>query len=343
MHKYSPPLSQYLVEPPFSAITAASLFGYFSTSFAYLETAIFAHSSWQNSSSSVRLDGDRLWTAIFKSRHRFSIGLGHSKTLTFFALNHSRVALAVCLRVIVLLEGEPPPQSQVFCRLKQVFFKNCPVFGSIHLALNLDQFPSTCWWKASPQHDAATTVFHCGDNVLRVMCSVGFPPPGPKSSILDSSDQSTFFHMFAVSPTWLVANFKRDFFQQRLSSRHSSCWPDLWSARLIVVLLTYSPTWAVDLSSSSRVTIGLLVASLINPLLARSVSLGGRPSLGRFAVVPYSFPFCKDGFNGAAWGIQGLGYFFYNLTLLSTFPQLYPWPIWWAPWFSWCCLFSNVL
>ena len=45
----------------------------------------------------------RLWTAIFKSCHRFSIGfrsglwLGHFKTLTCFDLNHSIVALAVCL------------------------------------------------------------------------------------------------------------------------------------------------------------------------------------------------------------------------------------------------------
>lgn len=46
-----------------------------------------------------------------------------------------------------------------------------------------------------------------------------------------------------------------------------------------------------DLCSSSRVTIGLLAASLINALLARPVGLGGRPWLGRFAVVPYSLHF----------------------------------------------------
>jgi hypothetical protein len=37
------------------------------------------------------------------------------------------------------------------------------------------------------------------------------------------------------------------------------------------------------------VILGLFVASLINVPLAWSVSFGGRPSLGRFAVVPYSF------------------------------------------------------
>lgn len=37
-------------------------------------TAIFAHSSLQNSLTSVRLDGQYLWVAIFKSCCRFSIG-----------------------------------------------------------------------------------------------------------------------------------------------------------------------------------------------------------------------------------------------------------------------------
>ena len=47
----------------------------------------------------------------------------------------------------------------------------------------------------------------------------------------------------------------------------------------------------VELCSSFRVIFGLLVASLINALLAWSVNFGGRPSLGRFVVVPYSFHF----------------------------------------------------
>lgn len=59
----------------------------------------------------------------------------------------------------------------------------------------------------------------------------------------------------------------------------------------MVVLCTDSPTCAVGLSSSSRVTIGLFVASLNNTLLARPVSLGGQFSLGKFAVVPNSLHF----------------------------------------------------
>lgn len=53
---------------------------------SHLHTAIFAHSSLWNRSSRVRSDGEFLWTAVFKPRHRFSVGfrsrlcLGRSTT-----------------------------------------------------------------------------------------------------------------------------------------------------------------------------------------------------------------------------------------------------------------------
>ena len=52
-----------------------------------------------------------------------------------------------------------------------------------------------------------------------------------------------------------------------------------------------TPISAVEIFSSFRVIFGLFVASLINALLARSVNFCGRPSLGRFVVVQYSFYF----------------------------------------------------
>ena len=103
MHNYSPPQSQYFVEPPFAATTAASLLGYVSISLAHLATGNFSHSSRQNCSSSLKLDGFRWCTAIFKSYHRFLIGLrsllwlGHSKTFKCFPLNYLSVSLGVCL------------------------------------------------------------------------------------------------------------------------------------------------------------------------------------------------------------------------------------------------------
>lgn len=51
------------------------------------------------------------------------------------------------------------------------------------------------------------------------------------------------------------------------------------------------PSWAVDPCSSSNVTRCLVVASLMNPLLAQPVSLGGWPYVSRFATVSYFFYF----------------------------------------------------
>ena len=109
------PPSQYFVEPPIAAITAAILLGYVSISLAHLATGIFAHSSRQNCSSSFKLYGFRWCTAIFKSYHRFSIGLrselwlGHSKTFKCFPLNHLSVCLAVCLGSLSCWKGNLRP------------------------------------------------------------------------------------------------------------------------------------------------------------------------------------------------------------------------------------------
>ena len=77
-----------------------------------------------------------------------------------------------------------------------------------------------------------------------------------------------------------------------------------------MVLWTDTPIYVVELRSSFRVIFGLFVASLINALLAWSVSFGGWPSLGRFVVVPYSFHFFNNGFNGALWDVQSFRYCF---------------------------------
>ena len=61
---------------------------------------------------------------------------------------------------IVLLEGEPPSQSQISGRLKQVSLNNFPVFSTIQHSFNSDQFLSHCQLKTFPQHDAATIMLH---------------------------------------------------------------------------------------------------------------------------------------------------------------------------------------
>ncbi len=68
-------LAQYLVEAPFWFNTAMSLFGKDATSFSHLDLGILCHSSLQILSSSVRLDGKRWWTSIFRSLRDAQLGL----------------------------------------------------------------------------------------------------------------------------------------------------------------------------------------------------------------------------------------------------------------------------
>ena len=46
--------------------------------------------------------------------------------------------LGCVLRVVVLLEGEPSPQSEVLSTLEQVFIKDLSVLCSFHLSLDPD-------------------------------------------------------------------------------------------------------------------------------------------------------------------------------------------------------------
>ena len=71
--------------------------------------------------------------------------------------------LGCVLRVVVLLDGEHSPQSEVLSALEQVFIKDLSVLCYVHLSLDPDESPSPCSKKTSPQHDAATTMLHCMD------------------------------------------------------------------------------------------------------------------------------------------------------------------------------------
>ena len=74
---------------------ALSLLGYDATSLAHLYLGSFSHSSLQILSSSVRLDGERCCTAIFRSLQRCSIGfksglwLCQSRTFRDLSRSHS--------------------------------------------------------------------------------------------------------------------------------------------------------------------------------------------------------------------------------------------------------------
>ena len=75
-------------------ITALNLLGYDATSLAHLYLGSFSHYSLQIPSSSVRLDGECRYTAIFRSLLRCSIGfksgLSHSMMVPPPCLLHCR-------------------------------------------------------------------------------------------------------------------------------------------------------------------------------------------------------------------------------------------------------------
>ena len=62
---------------------------------------------------------------------------GHSRTLRL-VLKPLLRCLGCVLRVVVLLEGEPSPQSEVLSALEQVFSKNLSVLCSVQLSLDPD-------------------------------------------------------------------------------------------------------------------------------------------------------------------------------------------------------------
>ncbi len=90
-HKYSQPLLNTLLKHLWHQLQPQVFLSMMlNTSLAHLFLGSFSHSSLQDLSSSIRLDGKRRCTAIFRSLQRCSIGfksglwLGHSRTFTEF-------------------------------------------------------------------------------------------------------------------------------------------------------------------------------------------------------------------------------------------------------------------
>ena len=128
--------TQCFVEAPLAAITASSLLGYDATSLAHLYLGSFSQTSLQILSSSVRLDGERSCTAIFRSLQRCSIGfksglwLGHSSTFRDLSRSHSCIFLAVCLWSLSCLKVNLCPSL--------IFSSRISVLRSVDLSLDPD-------------------------------------------------------------------------------------------------------------------------------------------------------------------------------------------------------------
>ncbi|MED6241320.1 hypothetical protein ATANTOWER_008977 [Ataeniobius toweri] len=87
-------------------------------------------------------------------------------------LRYSTAALAVCL-------GSMPSWKMILhpsLVASNRFSYRIALFSSTHLPINSDQHPCHCFKEALPQHDAAITMFHNGNGVFRLMCSVYFQP-----------------------------------------------------------------------------------------------------------------------------------------------------------------------
>ncbi|CAJ0952533.1 unnamed protein product [Ranitomeya imitator] len=95
---------------------------------------------------------DSLKQKIYKTIDEFRNQLQDRKRLKFLqdTEDYHRKNFAL-FGIIVLLEDKSPSQSQFFCRLQQVFFKNCPVFGSIHLPINFKPSSLSLLKKSRPK------------------------------------------------------------------------------------------------------------------------------------------------------------------------------------------------
>ena len=90
-----------------------------------------------------KLDGERRCTAIFRSPEMFDRVLvwalaGPLKHIQRRVLNSLLCCLGCVLRIVVLLEGERSPQSEVLSALKQVFIKDLSVLCSVYFFYDPD-------------------------------------------------------------------------------------------------------------------------------------------------------------------------------------------------------------
>ncbi len=210
-------------------------------SFSHLDLGILCHSSLQILSSSVRLDGKRWWTAIFRSLQRCSIGfksglwLGHSRTVTELLWSHSFVILAVCLGSLSCWKVNLRPSLRSWALWRRFSSRISLYLAAFIFPSIATSRPVPAAEKHPPQLDAATTMLHCWDCIGQVMSSAWFSPHIPlrikaKSSILVSSDRESY-----LSPSWspsgvfskLHAGFHVSCTEERLPSGHSAIKPRL--------------------------------------------------------------------------------------------------------------------
>ncbi len=237
-----------------------SLFGKDATSFSHLDLGILCHSSLQILSSSVRLDGKRWWTAIFRSLQRCSIGfksglwLGHSRTVTELLWSHSFVILAVCLGSLSCWKVNLRPSLRSWALWRRFSSRISLYLAAFIFPSIATSRPVPAAEKTPPQHDAATTMLHCGTVLDRWWAVPGFLHTyrlelRPKSSILVSSDQRILQVFFSK----LHAGFHVSCTEERLPSGHSAIKPRLvegCSDGWLSTTFSHLPNASLELSHS---------------------------------------------------------------------------------------------
>ncbi len=322
--------------------TTLSLFGKDATSFSHLDLGILCHSSLQILSSSVRLDGKRWWTAIFRSLQRCSIGfksglwLGHSRTVTELLWSHSFVILAVCLGSLSCWKVNLRPSLRSWALWRR--------FSSrISLYLAAFIFPSIATSRPVPAAEkhphsmmlpppcfTLLGLYWTGDEQCLVFLHTYRLELRPKSSILVSSDQRILQVFFSK----LHAGFHVSCTEERLPSGHSAIKPRLVRAAVMVWLSTtfsHLPNASLELSHSD---LGFFFTSLTKASSPPIAQFGRTASSRKGSGRPKRLPF-KDYGGTVLLGTLSAAEFFCNLGQICALPQFCLWALQAVPLTSW--------
>ncbi len=203
-------------------MTASRRHLYGKTSRTHCSGVILSHSSTQTVFKSWRFCGPLLWTLIFNSFHRFSIGfkscnwLGHSSSFTFFLWTNS--FLGCVFGIIVSLKYPPSFHLHHPGRWQQIFLSRMSRYIFHSSFLQLYEF-CKCY-----------TMMFWGDvQCLQTWCVLWHP----KTIMFVSSDQIIFSQYFTGLSKCCAANLGNKALHGELAYR-----PRRLSALLIVFFET---------------------------------------------------------------------------------------------------------
>ncbi len=293
--------------------------------------------------SSVRLDGKRWRTAIFRSLQRCSIGfksglwLGHSRTVTELLWSHSFIILAVCLGSLSCWKVNLRPSLRSWALWRRFSSRISLVLGCIHLSLDCNQSSCPCSWKTPPQHDAATTMLHCWHRCIgQVMSSAWFSPHIPlrikakKFYLGLIRPENLICHHLGVLQVFfskLHAGFHVSCNEERLPSGHSAIKPRLvegCSDGWLSTTFSHLPNASLELSHSDLWVLLYLSHQGSSPPIAQ---FGRTASSRKGSGHPKRLPFKDYGGHCALRRTLSAAEFFCNLGQICALLQFCLWAL----------------